>query len=451
MDGMYLLALGQVTAKDNSKELLEELRIIVGVIVLLATPLSVDSLPQLLEITAEDISELLEHLHSVLNIPSEAGVPVRIFHLSFRDYLLKTESVFHVDENDMHSKIVLHCLRVMDGCLKQNICGLAHYGTQRTDMESQTMSQHLSTVLQYCCRYWVHHFEHSEGRISISEVFAFLKLHFLHWLEALSLMGIVSEAVAMIDALQSGNGKDTDAKVSEFLYDAKRFILGSILVASTAPLQLYCCGLAFSPMQSIVRMAYNDKIPKWICTLPRVEDAWSPSLQTLTGHSDRVRSVAFSSDGSTLASGSDDTTIKLWDVNTGKGLQTLTSHLSWVKSVTFSSEGSTLASGSYDTTIKLWDVNTGKELQTLTGHSGSVTLLANSLTAKEHPLSHGDPIPSNFKPQVYLSDNWVSLAGKNLLLLPPAYRQYSCSAVKDGTLCLGYGDGRVLIIGLHTP
>ncbi|WP_217360042.1 hypothetical protein [Anabaena sp. UHCC 0253] len=99
-------------------------------------------------------------------------------------------------------------------------------------------------------------------------------------------------------------------------------------------------------------------------------------IPTFSGHSDRVKSVAFSPDGQTLASGSGDNTIKLWNVNTGKLLQTLPGHSSAVSSLAFSPDGQTLASGSGDNTIKLWNVNTGKLLQTLLGHSSTVYSLA---------------------------------------------------------------------------
>nr|MDZ8059445.1 ribosome assembly protein 4 [Nostoc sp. EkiNYC01] len=94
--------------------------------------------------------------------------------------------------------------------------------------------------------------------------------------------------------------------------------------------------------------------------------------KTLTGHSSAVISVVFSPDGKTLASGSLDKTIKLWDVSTGKAIKTLTGHSSSVLGVVFSPDGKTLASGSSDKTIKLWDVSTGKAIKTLTGHSSTV-------------------------------------------------------------------------------
>jgi WD40 repeat protein len=80
----------------------------------------------------------------------------------------------------------------------------------------------------------------------------------------------------------------------------------------------------------------------------------------LTGHTLFVNEVAFSPDGTLLASGSADGAIKLWAVATGQLLQTLTYHTSSVNSMAFSPDGTYLASGSGDKTVVLWTVDEGK-------------------------------------------------------------------------------------------
>ena len=97
---------------------------------------------------------------------------------------------------------------------------------------------------------------------------------------------------------------------------------------------------------------------------------------TLTGHSDSVWSVALSSNGQTLVSGSEDKTIKVWNLSTGQLLRTLSGHSDTVRSVALSPDGQTLASGSGDNTIKIWNVQTGKLLRTLSAHSGPVWSVA---------------------------------------------------------------------------
>ena len=89
--------------------------------------------------------------------------------------------------------------------------------------------------------------------------------------------------------------------------------------------------------------------------------------KTLKGHAEAVVSIAFSPDGKTLASGSFDNTIRLWDMSTGTHKRTLTGHTEGVSSISFSPDGQILASGSLDRTIRLWDVGIGQHKKTFIG------------------------------------------------------------------------------------
>ena len=82
-----------------------------------------------------------------------------------------------------------------------------------------------------------------------------------------------------------------------------------------------------------------------------------------SGHTDDICVVCFSPDGFILASGSEDMTIKLWDVKTGKLFMTLKGHRDDINSVEFSPDGKFLVSSSCDQTIRIWDLRNGKTVR----------------------------------------------------------------------------------------
>ncbi len=100
------------------------------------------------------------------------------------------------------------------------------------------------------------------------------------------------------------------------------------------------------------------------------------------GHADFVNGAAFSPDGQMAATASNDKTVRLWEVKTGKEIRRFLGHSDIVYSVTFSPDGKTLATASADRTARLWDVQTGQALRRFVGHEAGVENVAFSPDGK---------------------------------------------------------------------
>ncbi|KAJ5367193.1 hypothetical protein N7541_001134 [Penicillium brevicompactum] len=166
--------------ESEQQQLLQEFHDIVGVIIFLSVPLSINALSLFLGIGADQISNRLDSFRSVLSILGDRDQPVRILHLSFRDFLVQSRTNLIVDEPRKHKNIAQLCLRTMRSHQQRDICKLASPGTRRAGIDPQLVCQCLQPELQYSCRYWIHHLEQCQDLSSdIEDVRIFLQKHFL--------------------------------------------------------------------------------------------------------------------------------------------------------------------------------------------------------------------------------------------------------------------------------
>ncbi|KAK0249913.1 hypothetical protein LTS09_014936 [Friedmanniomyces endolithicus] len=388
LKGTYLPILEQVVAVGDARQRnirTADFQHIVGSIILLSNPLSTTALSTLLGISRPEVVKVLQPLSSVLNIPRTADgrihptTPITLFHLSFRDFLLdaslKDENKFWIETRKMHGILGTQCVRLLDSCtLREDICALNKPGAGRAKVTKSTVHDSLPEAVAYACRYWVQHVVDSGEHVTDDgAVYPFLEKHLLHWMEALSWLGRASDIIHGLRALRSVIDAQSGKQLLGLLNDAIRFALSNRYVIDYAPLQTYVSALLFAPSQSIVRRMVAGGLRKYFKTTPCVPERWGAETQKLEGHRSWLNSLAFSPDGKTLMSGSEDCTL-VWDVATGEEMQKY-EHETDVSGVAFSQDGNTLALYSGNS-IVLRDTATSEVTQRLIGHHRNVTAAA---------------------------------------------------------------------------
>jgi hypothetical protein len=212
LDRTYLPVLEHLLneQKDDEEEWLIDFREVVGSIAVLESPLSTTSLACLLQLSREEVRCQLDSLHAVLSVPNNEDTPVRLLHLSFREFLVdpqkREKSPFWVDDKRTHQKLASRCLELLSGSrgLCRDICRLSGAGVLRGEIDEQTVDGSLSSDLQYACRYWVDHLKQGgQGIADGDATHLFLQKHFLHWLEAMSLIRESSRCIELLSSLQA--------------------------------------------------------------------------------------------------------------------------------------------------------------------------------------------------------------------------------------------------------
>ncbi|KIJ43762.1 hypothetical protein M422DRAFT_228982 [Sphaerobolus stellatus SS14] len=351
--------------KEQSE--INRLRMALDTVICLRQPQSVAVITALLGKKSDDVRTLLGNFNSVLDIPDDDNSLVLIFHASFPDYLLdKSRShKYHLDPTEPHVELASKCLEKMND-LGWNICKMETRKMLNSEVSEDVIFKCIPDDLKYACTFWASHLDAlklaSNGSVSITKKLEhFVEDHLLNWLECLSLMKELHITVACL--------RKAILYLSQLLLDAQRMVRQSYHFLKDRALEVYSGALAWLPKRSRLRKQYStEMVPRIVEGL---DEDWAACELTLQCRS-TVNSIAFSSDGLFIVSGSDDGTVRIWNVTTGETLKELKGHEHYVTSVAFSPDGSFIASGLDDGTVRIWNVTTGETLKELKGHEDYV-------------------------------------------------------------------------------
>ena len=211
LDSLYISVLEGAFGDDDDPDNDPKVRSVLGAMILAADPISSSTIATLLGLDAdEDVSPLLSSAQ-LLFIPQEdIHSPIRPFHRTFPDFIVNpdrcTNKRFYVSPTHHHSQLLISCLDLMGRTLEKNMCKLP-VGVANSDVDDlkERTERYIDPALQYACRSWHKHLVGSHTTSVntleiISALHRFLEGKFVFWLEVLSVLGAVRNAV---DALRA--------------------------------------------------------------------------------------------------------------------------------------------------------------------------------------------------------------------------------------------------------
>jgi len=206
LDSLYASILRDAFCKNDTEDD-AMVRSILGAVVLVTNPISPHAIATLMGFECDVVLSLLESVQPLLVLHDDINLPTQSFHKSFPDFI--TDPTRCIDTRlyispDHHTGLVLHCLGLMRNVLEKNMCSLPDYAlnSEVDDLQSRIEESGIGGALEYSCRSWYRHLAMLKDQITdvVSALHNFLEEKFLFWLEVLSVLGAVGDAVHALDA-----------------------------------------------------------------------------------------------------------------------------------------------------------------------------------------------------------------------------------------------------------
>jgi len=207
LDSLYSSVL-QMAFSEKDPEVYPKVRSTIGAVVLLVNPLPPSGIAEVTGLDPEQVILLLTLVQSLLTLDEDFNQPVKPFHKSFPDFITDPsrclDTRFCIHPKDIHLELARNCMRLMSNGLEENILSLPDYAlnSEVEDLQKR-IKDRISVGLEYACRSWHIHLTRTGGDVSsiVSDLRFFLEEKFLAWLEVVSVLGTVREAVVGLEKL----------------------------------------------------------------------------------------------------------------------------------------------------------------------------------------------------------------------------------------------------------
>ncbi|KAI0031779.1 WD40 repeat-like protein, partial [Vararia minispora EC-137] len=396
LDGLYSSVLGTIFPTDDS-EVMSRFQSVMAQILCSSQPLSMDALQSIRASASfgekDDVTLVVRYMGALLSGVNDPASPIRPLHTSFRDFLTTSNRshVWHVSPEDGHSVMSLGLVINMNKELRFNICDLETSYLRNSDIPG-IQRRISSPVLSYAAGYLKDHLppQSSGSPLNTSalpaSLYELLCEKLLFWIELLSILGFIRTAPSVLRGAFMLLSASEQGGARKILLDAMRFVRRFAYPISQSAPHIYISALPFAPPMSITHAFLSSKYP---CT-PKTNGIafnWSRT-QAVIAANHSVYAVACSPDNRHIASGARDSSVRIWDADTGEAVgNPFLGHTSLVWSVAYSPDGSFIISGADDGSVCIWDARTSETVcEPIHGHSKGVYTVSFSPDNK-HALS----------------------------------------------------------------